>query len=99
MTSDRYGGRQLLSDSCNFSEKSSHFNTIWMMFGPALEQLEKAKLLRFVLKEFILLCPISPPHLLVKPKICLNTERSQIWLKFLIFKKLVNGTEFQNSFH
>ena len=29
-----------------FSEKSRHFNVIWMMFCMFLEQLEKAKLMR-----------------------------------------------------
>ena len=37
---------QPLGNSCNFSEKSSHFNVIWMTFCTFLEQLEKAKSLR-----------------------------------------------------
>ena len=31
----------------NFSEKSSHFNAIWMTVCTFLEQLQKAKLLRW----------------------------------------------------
>ena len=38
---------RLLGNSCNFSKKSSHFNAIWMTFCSFLEQLEKARLLRW----------------------------------------------------
>ena len=43
------GGRspQPLGNFCDFSEKSSHFNAIWMMFCMFLEQLETVKLLRW----------------------------------------------------
>ena len=38
---------QPLGNFCNFSEKSKHFNAVWMTFCTFLEQLEKAKLLRW----------------------------------------------------
>ena len=77
--------------------------TVWTF----LEQLEKAKLLRFgrASKNLFFSVQSASAHLLVKSKICLNAEWSQIWIKiflnqyFFEFKKLVSVTEFQNGFH
>ena len=50
-----------------------------------LEQLEKAKLLRFgkIWKNLFCSVQSAPEHLLVKSKICLNAERLGFGLKSL----------------
>ena len=57
-----------------------------MTFYSFLEQSEKAKLPRFgrLLKEFILLSPITPAQLLIKSKIYLSAETLRIWRKSFI---------------
>ena len=72
-----------------------------MTFSTFLKQLEKARLLRYGRVLKILFCSVqsAPAHLLVKSKIQLNAERLHIRLEsFKQIRKLVSGTEFQNSF-